>query len=138
MQTPELRSRPGNPDLQISVLVPGSVVSLRGRLSARTVADVRVALVEAIGDGIDDLVVDLADVQLVDGSGLGVLVAAHRLALRSDRRLVLRAVPPRVERLLAATHLNRVMTVEPTRVECNKTIPSGGAAAPVSLHSTVG
>jgi anti-sigma B factor antagonist len=104
-------------DLEISIEVAGSLIALSGRLSARTVADVRSALVEAIACGTGDLIVDIFGVQLVDASGLGVLVGAHRLALRNERRLVLRGVPERIERLLAVTHLNRVLTVEhPVRV----------------------
>lgn len=104
-------------DLEISIEDSGTLVCLCGRLSARTVADVRAALVEAIARGSEDLVVDISGVHLVDASGLGVLVGAHRLALRSERRLVLRGVPERIERLLAVTHLNRVLTVEqPVRV----------------------
>lgn len=110
MQRPSLPSS----ELQITIdECPGNLLSLTGRLSAVTVADVRAALVQAIGCGTGDLVVDIAGVQLVDASGLGVLVGAHRLALRSERRLVLRGVPARVERLLAVTHLNRVLTLEP-------------------------
>jgi anti-sigma B factor antagonist len=107
------------PHLDLTILIEesGAVLALAGRLSARTVADVRAALVVAIAGGTGDLVVDLSGVQLVDASGLGVLVGAHRLALRSERRLVLRGVPERIERLLAVTHLNRVLSVEqPVRV----------------------
>jgi anti-anti-sigma factor len=99
-------------DLAISIAVPGGVISLAGRLAASTVAEVRAALVAAISAGTGDLIVDIANVELVDASGLGVLVGAHRLALREERRLVLRAVPPRIDRLLAVTHLNRVLAVE--------------------------
>jgi anti-anti-sigma factor len=108
--------------LQISIDAPGAVLSLNGRLSAATVSEVRAALVDAIAVGCGDLVVDLTGVELVDASGLGVLVGAHRLALRGDRRLVLRGVPPRVERLLAITHLNRVLAQE--RV-LNLDVPAG-------------
>jgi anti-anti-sigma factor len=100
------------PDLTIEVDDPGRRVSLSGRLCARTAADVRSALVAAIDSGSGDLVVDMDQVQLVDASGLGVLVGAHRLAMRSERRLVLRAVPASIERLLSITHLNRVLAVE--------------------------
>jgi anti-sigma B factor antagonist len=99
--------------MRIAIEQPGKVLSLSGRLSASTVAEVRAALVAAIDRGRGDLVVDLTSVELVDASGLGVLVGAHRLALRGERRLVLRGTPPRVERLLAVTHLNRVLTLEP-------------------------
>lgn len=100
-------------DLQITIEAPGARVALAGPLCARTVAEVRTALTAAVTCGTGDLEVDLAGVRLLDASGLGVLVGAHRLALREQRRLVLVAVPPRIERLLVATRLNRVLVVEP-------------------------
>ena len=99
-------------EIEIVVDSPGHLLCLVGPLSARTVADVRTALVAAIAAGCGDLVVDISEVELIDASGLGVLVGAHRLALRGERRLVLRDVPQRITRLLAITHLNRVLTVE--------------------------
>lgn len=97
----------------ISVDDPGTLVSVEGRLSAATVAELRAVLVAVADSGAGDLVVDLGGVEIVDASGLGVLVGAHRLAERRERRLVLRNVPRRIERLLAATRLNRVLAVEP-------------------------
>ena len=99
-----------DPDLAISLDRPGQLVSLSGRLCAATVADVRTTLGEAIDCGEGDLVVDIERVDMVDASGLGVLVGAHRLAVRNDRRLVLQNVPTRIERLLMITHLNRVLS----------------------------
>ena len=109
--------QPQSLDLTITIEQPGRVLALRGRLSARTVAEGRAALVEAIAVGSDALVVDISGLQLVDASGLGMLVGAHRLALRNERELVLRGVPERIERLLAVTRLNRVLRAEdPIRV----------------------
>ncbi len=109
--------QPQSLDLTITIEQPGRVLALRGRLSARTVAEGRAALVEAITVGSDALVVDISGLQLVDASGLGMLVGAHRLALRNERELVLRGVPERIERLLAVTRLNRVLRAEdPVRV----------------------
>jgi anti-anti-sigma factor len=98
--------------MQITIDEPGAALSLTGKLSAATVADVRLALVDALANGTGDLVVDLAGVELVDATGLGVLVGTHRRALRGDRRLVLRDVPERIDRLLAVTRLHRVLTIE--------------------------
>jgi anti-anti-sigma factor len=98
--------------MEITVERPGTWLLLAGRLSAATVADVRIALADALSEGEGDLVVDLSGVELVDATGLGVLVGAHRLALREGRRLVLRDVPARIDRLLAATRLHRVLAVE--------------------------
>lgn len=92
--------------------VGGSLVVLRGRLDVSTVGDVRNALQEALSHGLGDLLVDVADVEVADATGLGVLVGAHRRAERIDRHLILRGVPPRLDRLLRATRLHRILTVE--------------------------
>jgi anti-anti-sigma factor len=98
--------------VDVRVVQPGAALSLSGRLGAATVADVRAALGEAIDNGVDDLLVDLHDVELVDATGLGVLVGAHRRADRLGRRLVLQHVPERIDRLLHATRLHRVLIVD--------------------------
>ncbi len=89
---------------------------LCGRLDVHSVADVRQELHAAVDAGSGDLVVDLGATEVVDASGLGVLVGAHRRAGRIGRRVVLRNVPPRMQRLLAATKLHRILPVE--RAEC--------------------
>jgi anti-anti-sigma factor len=98
--------------MSITIVDPGSSVALSGRLCAATVAEVRLALGDAMGCGVGDLVVDLGGVEMSDATGLGVLVGTHRRALREDRRLVLRDVPERIERLLTVTRLHRVLSVE--------------------------
>lgn len=49
---------------------------------------------------------------LVDATGLGVLVGADRRAKLAGRRVVLRDVRPRLLRILRATRLHRVLTIE--------------------------
>lgn len=98
--------------MEVQVIRPGAALALSGRLGAATVADVRAALGTAIDSGVDDLLVDLHEVELVDATGLGVLVGAHRRADRAGRRMILQRVPPRIERLLLATRLHRVLAVE--------------------------
>ena len=103
--------------MDVQVVRPGCAVALSGRLGAATVADVRAVLTDAVDGGVGDLLVDLAGVELVDATGLGVLVGTHRRADRAGRRLVLTSVPPRIERLLLATRLHRVLTVDRTAGE---------------------
>ncbi len=91
---------------------PGQLLVLRGGLDLTTVPDVRTALQAALDGGTGDLVVDLSDVVVLDVTGLGVLVSAHRKAGRCGRRLVLRGVPAQVGRLLVATRLHRVLLIE--------------------------
>lgn len=92
--------------------VPGQVVTVSGRLDARTVPDVRTALHEAVDHGSGDLVVEVHDIVVADATGLGVFVGAHRRAQRTGRRLVLRGVPLPALRLLRVTRLHRVLVVE--------------------------
>ncbi len=88
---------------------PGQELVLRGRLDVHAAADVRLALAEALGTGAGDLVLDLAGLEAVDATGLGVLVGAHRQAGRSGRTLVLRNASPAAVRLLRRTRLDRVL-----------------------------
>jgi len=88
------------------------MVSVGNRLDVGTVAGVRPRLHDAVDSGHGDLIVDLSGLEMIDATGLGVLVGTHRRALAAQRRLILRGVPPRVMRVLAVTRLNRVLTVE--------------------------
>ncbi len=95
----------------IDEVVPGSEIQVEGPLDVHSVADVRAALGRAIDDGAGDLVVHLAQAEIGDATGLGVIVGAHHRAQRAGRQLVLADVSPRLERLLRATKLNRIIPV---------------------------
>lgn len=55
---------------------------------------------------------DLTELDSWDATGLGVIMGAHRRAGRVNRRLVLRGVPPQMQRLLVATRLHRILAIE--------------------------
>ncbi|MFJ4898849.1 STAS domain-containing protein [Streptomyces sp. NPDC088727] len=86
-----------------------------GRLDVRSAADARTVLHSALDDGVGDLVLDLTELDSWDATGLGVIMGAHRRAGRAGRagrRLVLRGVPPQMQRLLVATRLHRILAIE--------------------------
>ncbi|HEX6937356.1 MAG TPA: STAS domain-containing protein [Actinomycetes bacterium] len=93
-------------------IASGCEIALEGSLDVRSVSDVRAALHAAIDAGTGDLVVDVSGVEVVDATGLGVLVGADRRAKLAGRRVVLRDAGPRLLRILRATRLHRVLTVE--------------------------
>jgi anti-anti-sigma factor len=95
----------------LEAVEPGQVVHLTGRLDIHAAADARLALADAVEAGSGDLVVDLASLDTLDATGLGVLVGAHRRAGRAGRTLVLRDVPAPVGRLLFLTRLDRVLRI---------------------------
>ena len=98
--------------MQVATVRPGAEVRLAGRLDVTGASDARLALHTAVECGSGDLVVDVAGVELVDATGLGVLVGAHRRAQRAGRVLVLREPGDRLRRVLVATRLDRVLRVE--------------------------
>lgn len=83
-----------------------------GRLDGSSVGEVRARLHHLIESGTGPVVVDLAAVDLIDVTGLGMLAAAHRRLEREGRRLVIRGCADHVRRVLAVTRLTRVMHVE--------------------------
>jgi anti-anti-sigma factor len=54
-----------------------TVMKLEGDLVASSVPRVRALLRELVADGIQNLVIDLSNVQMVDSAGLGLLISAH-------------------------------------------------------------
>jgi len=92
----------------------GHFVALSGRLDVHAAADVRLELADAVDNGEGELVIDLAALESVDATGLGVLVSAHRRAQRAGRTLVLEDIPAQVERLLLVTRLDKVLQTRRT------------------------
>lgn len=91
---------------------PGALVVLRGRLEAAGCTVAREVLHTALESGRHDLIVDISGLERIDLAGLGVLLGVHRRADRLGRRMVLRAVPPRMGRILARTRFERIFAIE--------------------------
>ena len=107
---------------------PGQEVSVSGRLDVNTVAVVRLGLQDIMDRGVGDLLLHLAGAEIHDATGLGVIVGAHHRARRAGRRLVLVDVSPRLDRLLRASRLHRVLTRGPgegvtTELPLNAVVP---------------
>ncbi len=93
---------------------PGQRMRISGRVDAAGVAEVRLALREAVDNGIGELLVEVPTLELGDATGLGALLGAHRRALRAGRRLVLIDPSPAVVRVLTMTRLARVLRTRVT------------------------
>jgi anti-anti-sigma factor len=102
--------------VSLSITVNGSSVSLVGEVDEETSPTLRaelVALVNTAGPG-TELRVALAEVTLVDSSGLAVLIGAHKLAVAGGVRLVLTGLPRQVARTLEITGLDQVLDIAET------------------------
>jgi anti-sigma B factor antagonist len=85
------------------------------RLDVSTVEAVRRMLtiaLESMDAESGDLVLDCSALEVMDASGLGLIVGFHRRTHAAGRRLVLVDPGPRVLRLLAVTRLHRVLHLE--------------------------
>jgi anti-anti-sigma factor len=88
------------------------LVKLGSHLDVRNVAHVRAVLHRAIDNAGGDVAVDLAGLEVIDATGLGMLTAAHLRAERAGRRLILRNCSDDVRRVLAVTRLNRLFYID--------------------------
>lgn len=103
----------GTSPVRVAETCLGQEVFVSGRLDVHTVAVVRLALDDILDRGVGDLLLHLADAEVHDATGLGVIVGAHHRARLAGRRLVLVDVSPRLDRLLRASRLHRVLTRGP-------------------------
>jgi anti-sigma B factor antagonist len=104
-------------DLGVGVELSGdlAVLTLRGEVDTWTAPMLGAALHEVIDSGCRYVVLDLADLEFVDASGLGVMAtAARRLRLRRGA-LTVRSPPAMVNRILALTGLDSVIITEVPR-----------------------
>lgn len=98
--------------------VPGesagtAVLTLHGDVDFFTEDVFRAEAEQLLGsDGLDRFVVDLHQVDMVDSSGISLLVDLLRLCREMGLPMSLRGVPDRVQQLLDLTGLDQVLLAE--------------------------
>lgn len=100
----------------------GHHVSLRGRLDFHTVPDLRMVLHRIVDDGSDDLLLDLAECEIGDATGFGVIVECLRRARRGSRAFCIVDADDRTHRLLRRARMSHLV---------------GSVGSPVSAVTTV-
>ena len=92
------------------------VVAVHGELDVDCAPELRRALIEAIDEHPGrPVVVDLEGVDLLDSTGLGVLIGGLKRAKDAHADLVLVATGHSVIRVLELTGLDRVFEIHPSR-----------------------
>lgn len=76
-----------------------------------TAGKLRDAVNEAVENGQYRLAVDLADMEFMDSSGLGVLIAALKRLKEHDGELVLVSPRDQMRRILKLTGLDKILTI---------------------------
>jgi anti-sigma B factor antagonist len=83
-----------------------AVVAVIGEVDAHTAPELREALADVLDGGGRNLVVDLADVGLLDSSGLGVILAAFERVRDAGGELRVSCPDPHVRRVFEITGLD--------------------------------
>ncbi len=82
------------------------------RIDAAIAIRFKESMRELTATGPDRVVLDLSEVEFLDSSGLGAVVAAMKL-LGPQRRLELAGLTPSVERVFRLTRMDSVFTIHP-------------------------
>jgi anti-anti-sigma factor len=90
------------------------LVSLNGRLDARTSPRVREALQRLLDKNHLNIIVDLKEVPFIDSSGLAALVSGLRAAREKEANIALSGARSQAQIVFRMTMLDRVFAIHPT------------------------
>ncbi len=91
------------------------VISLAGEVDLYTAPEFKQQLLEVIGQGGKQVVVDFSDTTFIDSTTLGVLVGGVKRLRSNDGRLALVCSDRNITKIFEITGLDRVFTIYPDR-----------------------
>lgn len=86
----------------------------RGRLNMVAAPRLREVVADAVAEGARRVVINLAEVDFMDSSGLGALIGGLKTARQAGGDLRIAQVQPQVMMVLELTGMQRVLTPYPT------------------------
>jgi len=93
------------------------VISLTGEVDLYTAPEFKQQLLDVIGEGGKDVVVDFSDTTFIDSTTLGVLVGGVKRLRAQEGRLSLVCSDRNITKIFEITGLDRVFEIYPTRDE---------------------
>jgi anti-sigma B factor antagonist len=110
--------RPVNFDVKTERVDDGTyVISLAGEVDLYTAPEFKQQLLDVIGEGGTDVVVDFSDTTFIDSTTLGVLVGGVKRLRAQEGRLSLVCSDRNITKIFEITGLDRVFEIYPTRDE---------------------
>jgi anti-sigma B factor antagonist len=95
----------------------GYVISLAGEVDLYTAPEFKQQLLEVIGQGGKQVIVDFSDTTFIDSTTLGVLVGGVKRLRTNEGQLSLVCSDRNITKIFEITGLDRVFTIYPTRDE---------------------
>jgi anti-anti-sigma factor len=100
-------------DYQVIQTSVRTVIILGSRLVASIVPDLKNEMKRLIGEGITTLTIDCTDLEIIDSTGIGCLVAAHNSLAKVNGNLSVIQVSPDIFDLLCSMRLDRHFKIAP-------------------------
>ena len=106
------------------------VISLSGEVDLYTAPEFKQELLDAIGKGAKEVVVDFSNTTFIDSTTLGVLVGGVKRLRTNDGQLSLVCSDRNITKIFEITGLDRVFTIYPTRDEALAKLGTTGTGPP--------
>ena len=103
------------------------VISLAGEVDLYTAPEFKQQLLEVIGQGGRQVIVDFTNTTFIDSTTLGVLVGGVKRLRTNDGQLSLVCSDRTITKIFEITGLDRVFAIHPTREEAVAALDSAGA-----------
>ena len=88
------------------------IVSVEGMMAAESLIELRNCLLENIEDEtLKGMVLDLEKVDVIDSSGIGLIVSIFKSLKEHDRGFCLTSLSPKNRELFALTKLDQILTI---------------------------
>jgi anti-sigma B factor antagonist len=100
------------------------VISLAGEVDLYTAPEFKQQLLEVIGQGGKQVIVDFSDTTFIDSTTLGVLVGGVKRLRTNEGQLALVCSDRNITKIFEITGLDRVFTIYPTRAEAVSKVKS--------------
>jgi anti-sigma B factor antagonist len=91
------------------------VIGLAGEVDLYTAPEFKQQLLDVIGQGAKEVIVDFSDTTFIDSTTLGVLVGGVKRLRTNDGQLSLVCNDRNITKIFEITGLDRVFTIYPTR-----------------------
>jgi anti-sigma B factor antagonist len=92
-----------------------SIVGVTGEVDVFTAPKLREQLIDLVDQGEHQIIVDLEDVDFLDSTGLGVLVAGLKRAKTHDGTLSIICTKEKILKIFRVTGLTKVFPIHETR-----------------------
>jgi anti-sigma B factor antagonist len=106
------------------------VISLSGEVDLYTAPEFKQELLDAIGKGAKEVVVDFSSTTFIDSTTLGVLVGGVKRLRSNDGQLSLVCNDRNITKIFEITGLDRVFTIYPSRDEAVSKLGATGSQPP--------